>query len=195
MPLRSALSALFVALSVAAMPAAQSAVLTFDAELAGSNESPPNASPGTGTGRVEIDTVLRTLRIEVSFSDLLSPTTASHIHCCAPPGMNAGVATQVPTFAGFPLGVTSGDYLNVFDMNLDSSWNPAFLIANGGSAASAFDVLLLNMQLGLTYLNIHSMMFPGGEIRGQLQKVAEPGMLALLAFAGIAWMAGRRRRR
>ena len=193
MTIRSALTALLVVVAAALAPAANSAILTFDAELAGTNEVPPNASPGTGQGRVEIDTVLRTMRLEMSFMNLLFPTTASHIHCCALPGANGGVATQVPTFAGFPLGVTSGTYLQVFDMTLASSYNPAFIAAQGGTPLSAFDALVANMQAGLTYLNIHTVQFGGGEIRGQLVKVAEPGTLALVLIACAALLVVRRR--
>lgn len=193
MTIRSALTALLVVVAAALAPAANSAILTFDAELAGTNEVPPNASPGTGQGRVEIDTVLRTMRLELSFMNLLSPTIASHIHCCVAPGANGGVATQVPTFVDFPLGVTSGTYLQVFDMTLASSYNPAFITAQGGTPLSAFDALVANMQAGLTYLNIHTDEFRGGEIRGQLVKVAEPGTLALMLIACVALLAARRR--
>lgn len=193
MAIRTALHALLVVLSLSAVPVTQAAILTFEGDLTGSAEVPPVASPGTGTALVEIDTVLRTLRLEVEFSGLLSPTTASHIHCCALPGAGAGVATQVPTFVGFPLGVTSGSYLQVFDMSLASSWNPAFITAQGGTPLSAFNVLVANMEAGRTYVNIHTSQFGGGEIRGNLQKVNEPAPLALLPLAAFALVWGRRR--
>jgi hypothetical protein len=195
MTIRTALSCLLLACAATALPAAHAAILTFEAELTGGQENPPNASPGSGQGRVEIDTVLRTLRLDLSFMNLLAGTTASHIHCCAPPSGNAGVATQVPTFVGFPLGVTSGTYSQTFDMTLPSSWNPAFILAQGGTPMSAFDVLVLNLLAGQAYLNIHTTQFPGGEIRGNLQKVAEPATLALLLIAGVALVAAARRRR
>jgi hypothetical protein len=47
------------------------------------------------------------------------------------------VATTLPTFAGFPLGVTSGTYINTLDLTLASSYNPAFVTANGGSMPHA----------------------------------------------------------
>jgi hypothetical protein len=74
--------------------------------------------------------------IDVSFSGLLGTTTASHIHCCTPTPLSgtAGVATTTPTFAGFPLGVTSGTYMNTLDLTLASSYNPAFVTANGIAA-------------------------------------------------------------
>jgi hypothetical protein len=89
---------------------ASAAILTYDATLLGSSESPPNASPGTGFAEFTIDTVADTMSVDISFSGLLSPDTSSHIHCCTPTpdAGTAIVATQTPTFSNFPLGVTSG---------------------------------------------------------------------------------------
>lgn len=192
MRLRSLLPHALIVLALAA-PAAQATIMTFQTTLAGSNEVPPNASPGTGNATVSVDTDLHTLQVLLTFSGLLGTTTASHIHCCAAPGTNAGVATQLPTFAGFPIGVTSGTYAQLFDMSLASSWNPSFITAQGGTPLAAFNVLVTNMQAGLTYLNIHTSQFTGGEIRGQLTRVPEPGTLALLSFALVGAMVVARR--
>jgi hypothetical protein len=101
------------------------------------------------------------------------------------------VATQTPTFTGFPLGVTSGSYDHTFDTLDAATYNPAFVAANGGTAASAEAVLFAVMAQGRSYLNIHSSVFPGGEIRGFL--VPGPGSWAGIAFAG--FFGSRRRRR
>jgi CHRD domain/PEP-CTERM motif len=176
---------------------ASAAILTYDAALSGPSEFPPNVSPGTGFADVIIDTIANTMRVEVTFSGLLGTTTASHIHCCtAVPGVGtAGVATTVPTFTGFPLGVTSGTYDNTFDMSLASSYNPAFVAANGGTVPDAEAVLLAGLSAGNTYLNIHSSVVPGGEIRGFLAAVPEPSTWAmmLLGFAGLGFMTYRRK--
>ena len=164
-------------------PSANATLINFIADLSGPNESPANASPGTGFADVHFDTVANTLHVQVSFSGLVAPNTASHIHCCtALPGVStAGVATSVPTFTGFPTGVTSGTYDHTFDLLDLSSYNPAFVTANGGTAASAEAVLIAGMIAGKAYLNIHSTTFRGGEIRGFLL-VPEPASLGLLGF-------------
>ena len=173
-------------------PVAHAGVI-YTAVLSGLNEGPPNGSSGTGVTFVTVDTVAQTIRVEVTFSGLTGTTTASHIHCCQPLGVNAGVATTTPTFAGFPLGVTSASYDNTLDMTLSSSYNPSFVTAHGGIAgAEAF--LFAGIAAGQAYLNIHSQTFPGGEIRGQLTVDApEPGTF-LFAGAVLAGFAIRRRR-
>jgi hypothetical protein len=119
--------------------------------------------------------------VMVNFAGLSGTTTASHIHCCvAPPGAT-GVATQVPTFMGFPLGVTSGTYNNTFDVSMASFYNPAFITSNGGTVASARAALFAGMNSGQAYLNIHTTVVPGGEIRGFIVLTPEPSSLLLIA--------------
>jgi CHRD domain-containing protein len=133
------------------------------------NENPPHpVSNGIGTALVTWDTVTSTMTVNVVFSGLTTPNTASHIHCCISPPNNTGVATTVPTFTGFPGGVTSGTYSHSFNMLDPASYNPAFVTAHGGTAASAAAALLAGILAGQAYLNIHTQQFPGGEIRGFL---------------------------
>jgi hypothetical protein len=96
----------------------------------------------------------------------------------------AGVATQTPSFTNLPLGGTSGNYSHVFDLTLSSTWNIAFITANGGTPAGAEAALLAGLADGAAYLNIHTTTFPSGEIREFLAPVAvpEPASLAILAM-------------
>jgi len=159
-------------------------IITYDAALSAANEAPPTASPGIGFAIVTVDTILNTMEVNVTFSGLTSGNTAAHIHCCVAPGGNTGVATTVPTFTGFPSGLTAGSYDNVFNMTLASSYNPAFVTANGGTPSSAEAVLFAGLAAGTTYLNIHTTNFPNGEIRGFLTATPEPGTW-FLALAGL----------
>lgn len=178
----------------AALPAAAHETI-YVADLSGAAEAPPNASPGTGTVRVTIDFDLVTMRVEASFSGLIGTTSAAHIHCCtASPGVGtAGVATPVPSFPGFPSGVTSGSYDQTFDMTDAGSYNPAFVTASGGTVGDAFAALVAGMDGGQAYLNLHTSIFPGGEIRGFLAPVPEPETYALMLL-GLALVGAATRR-
>ena len=172
-------------------------VISYSTALSGAVEAPPNASPGTGWATLWLDTTAHTMRLETNFSGLLGNTTSAHIHCCTatPESGTAGVATQVPTFVGFPLGVTAGAYDATFDLSVATSWNPAFITANGGSTASATAALLAGLDSERVYLNIHTPLFPAGEIRGFLSRdVPEPALPALLGMAAVAAFASRWRR-
>lgn len=179
-----------------ALPAA--AIQTkYAAPLLGSSEVPAVATLATGSVLITIDFIdydSMTMRVEANFSDLLGNVTSAHIHCCTDPGTNTGVATQVPTFVGFPSGVTAGTYDHTFNMALSSSYNPTFITNHGGTVNSAFDALLAGLDAGQAYFNLHTNLFPSGEIRGLLSPVPEPVSYALfLAGLGVLTIFARRR--
>ncbi len=167
---------------------------TYFAFLDGPSENPANASPGTGFAAVTIDLVLHTLQIDLTFSGLAGTTTASHIHAptSVPLSGTAGVATQTPSFTDFPLGVTSGTYNHTFDTLDLATYNPAFVTANGGIVAGAEAALAQALADGEAYLNIHTNLFPGGEIRGFL--IPEPASIGLVAIGGLTILVAARRK-
>jgi hypothetical protein len=169
MIMKHLLQATFFATTMIAFAQASQAIsLTFTANLSGANEATPNASTGTGTATVTIDNVLHTMRVQAIFSGLTGNVTAAHIHAAtAVAGTGtAGVATTTPTFPSFPSGVKSGSYDQTFDMTLATSYNAAFVTANGGTTSTAETALFNAIQADKAYFNIHSSTFGGGEIRG-----------------------------
>ena len=176
---------LMAALAVCSVIPAHADLFQYTVNFSGANESPANTSPGTGSGTVDYDNTAHTLTLQVTFTGLNGLTTASHIHgpTLNPFALNAGVATTTPSLVGFPLGVSSGSFSGVMDLTLTSSYNPGFVTANGGTSLGAETALGIAMEAGKTYWNIHSSTVGGGEIRGFLVPVPEPGALA---FAGLA---------
>jgi hypothetical protein len=205
------LASLLVGALVLQAPVAHAIPMTFVANLNSANENnPANMSPATGVATVVLDPAAQTIQVNATFSGLTSLTQAAHIHCCAPLGTNAGVATTVPTFPafnGFPAfpilpsnGVTAGNFVSaVYDLTQSLIYNtsPGGFVDLQGGVPQAEAALIAGIQNGQTYFNIHTQNFPGGEIRGQLflaAAVPEPTSLALLGGALLSLAAIRRRR-
>jgi hypothetical protein len=158
----------------------------------------PEAVGATGGGSVWIafDTITHDLHINAAFAGLSATTIAAHIHCCtAAPGTGtAGIAVDTPSLPGFPLGSTSGSFSGIFDLDDPLNFTPAFITANGGTAAGAIATLVGGLNAGRAYFNVHSTAFPGGEVRVFPTLVPEPASLSLLGI-GLLSLAIRRRRR
>jgi hypothetical protein len=100
----------------------------------------PTGSPATGTGFFSVDVCTNTVKFQMTMtsSTLLGAETSAHIHGYAPPGSGAGVKFAMP---------------------------PGFHKKGTWIYAEADEAALLG---GGAYLNIHTSVFPAGEIRGQM---------------------------
>lgn len=144
---------------------ASAAVIVYNFQLDGLQEVPPNASPGFGNASVTLDTTANTLNWNISWGGLIGSTTAMHFHGDAPAGVNAGVIVNIGAISGIV--------------------SPSI----GGTGIT--DLQEASIMAGLWYVNIHSTVFPGGEIRGQV--VPAPSAAAVLGLAGLGAMRRRRR--
>lgn len=160
---------------------ANATLITYGAHLSGANENPVNNSTAFGSIIVVLDDVANTLLVNETFSGLSAPAAAAHIHCCQPAGVNAGVVLGFSQASGFPVGFTSGTYLNKFDL----------AVSLAGISVANF---IAGLNAGTAYANIHNATFPGGEIRGQLMKVPEPATLALFGLGALGLGFFRRKR-
>ena len=133
-----------------ALTASLSQAAIFVANLTGAQEVPPHASPGTGSATATLTG--NVLSLSGSFSSLSASYTASHIHA-APAGANGGVAFGLTAVPAGPAG----------------TWNAA---SNTFTLSAA---QLATLAASGYYVNVHSLAWPGGEIRGQLlQALPQP---------------------
>ncbi len=143
-----------------------------------SQEVPPAVgSTGLGTGMVTLDTGTDTLSVDVSYSGLTGAATLAHIHAGGPGAIGSPIVT-LNSFIDEPGVAGTGTVIAT--------------IPNIRSALT--DQQILDLLNGQTYLNVHTASFPGGEIRGAVVAVPEPGTLALLAVGAAIGLRLRRRR-
>lgn len=123
-----------------------------------------NVGNGTGTILGDYDSNSNTLNYSLTWENLTSDVTNMHFHLGAP---------------GVPGGV---------DLGVPGPWSSPQV----GSGIALTDDQENNLLSGNWYLNIHTTMFGGGEIRGQVgvTPVPEPtsfglGLLGLLTACGI----------
>lgn len=117
----------------------------------GTQEVPANASAGSGTATMLVDRITGQAYVTATFAGLGAPVTMAHVHRGLT-GTNGPVIMPL-SIAGTTAGTVSGSqFLNA--AQVDSFIN------------------------GFTYINIHTSLFPGGEVRGQLGNVVLPVKLA-----------------
>lgn len=119
-----------------------SAPMVFQTQMNAAAEVPTNASRGVGTVSAMVYPSTYAMTYTVEYKDLTGPATAAHFHGPAAPGANAGVVVGAPI--------------------------PASPIKGGATLTPA---QLADLTAGLWYFNVHTAANPGGEIRGQMQRV------------------------
>jgi hypothetical protein len=144
--------------AVGALPAAAQ-TYTLTATLTGAGENPGINTGAFGSATVTVDIATRTVTYRVDVFNLPSGVTASHIHAGAA-GTNGPVivnfAPPVPASNDFAFSGTVRD--TEFSLKPDAGIR---------SADDMFQAIIG----GNSYVNVHSSVNPGGEIRGQLTVV------------------------
>lgn len=142
---------------MASAVSAQAQVLTFTAQLSGSNEAPPVAATGAGgNATVTLDLGAQRGTYVVNAFNFPSGVTVSHIHAGGP-GVSGPV---VINFA--PPTPASNDFA------FSGTFGPSDVIARQPQGVNSWEDLVQAIMTGHAYVNVHSQVNPGGEIRGQL---------------------------
>jgi hypothetical protein len=149
--------------SLFAVPVAHSATELFSANLVGENEVPPINTAGSATFRMQI--INSNITFSLSFSDLSSPLAAAHLHF-APTKVNGGVTIFLCGGGGQPAcpAATSGTITGTI-----TAVNVVGPVAQGIAAGDLVSALEA-VRAGLSYANMHTSNFAGGEIRGQVRR-------------------------
>jgi hypothetical protein len=136
---------------------ANAQTLTFTAVLSGSNEAPPVAAAATGgVATVVFDLAAQTVTWTVDAYNFASGVTAGHIH-------TGGLGVAGPVVVNFvvPAGASN-------DFRVAGSARATEIVARQPQGLNSWEDLVQAAMTGHLYVNLHSTVNPGGEIRGQL---------------------------
>ena len=125
---------------------------TYVASLTGANEVPAKSVSGTGTATI-VKVAPGSYTYTITYSGMTGNLTGGHIHGPAAPGVNAPV---IVPFANATGSANAGTLTGTFTSTNTTA------ISN-----DSLDVLL---NTGNAYVNLHTSLNGGGEIRGQLAK-------------------------
>jgi hypothetical protein len=132
------------------------------AKLIGYEEVPSVSTVASGKFSAKIHRSAQRIDYRLSFENLEANSLFAHIHL-GQRTANGGVSAFLCGGGDKPpCPPTSG--------TVEGTIDPADVIgpANQGIAPGEFDELVRAMRAGVTYANVHSSKFPGGEIRGQI---------------------------
>lgn len=160
------IAAALIAGSIAALPRAALAE-TVHVQLTSYEEVPALSSAASGSFRAFIDDAAGTIRYTLSYSGLEGDVLMGHIHF-GQLSVNGGISVWLCQTADFvdptglaPTCVQSGTITGLLtQVNVVGP-------AEQGIAPAQFAEIVAAIRAGVAYVNVHSSVFPGGEIRGQ----------------------------
>lgn len=146
----------------------------FKAKLRGFQEVPAISTTGRGSFEAELSEDGLSFTYKLTFSGLQADVRQAHIHL-GQPGVNGGISVWLceTVVASDPFGEgVAGDAPTCPQSGTVTGTISAVNVigpTGQGIAGGEFGELLAAMQSGVTYANVHSAMFPGGEIRGRIK--------------------------
>ena len=137
--------------------AASAQTFTLTAQLNGANETPAALNTGAfGSATVTVDMNARTVTYKVDVFNLPSGVTASHIHVGA-------AGTGGPVVVNFAPPVPASN-----DFGFSGTVKDTEFVLRPDQGIRSADDMFQAILGGNAYVNVHSSVNPGGEIRGQL---------------------------
>jgi hypothetical protein len=133
----------------------------FRAELRGRNEVPLTLSAARGTLSLTVNDTDTSVHFVLEYSGLLTTVAAAHIHV-GQPNVSGGVTVFFCGGGGRPACPQQGTVEGDFTANDVLGLTAQQLEANN------LGKILAAIRAGQTYVNVHSMTSPAGEIRGQI---------------------------
>ena len=160
--LMTALVAVALVLGLAgAVAAGDSNRNSFKANLSGYQEVPAISSTATGKLTLKVNPAGTQVSYSLTYSALQGGNAlAAHIHF-AQAGVNGSVVAFLCGGGGKPACPAAGGTVTGTIVAAD-------VLAAQGIAAGDLAAFLRAVRSGVTYANVHSTGFPGGEIRGQI---------------------------
>ena len=137
--------------------------------LHGYNEVPPISTTGKGTFQLSIDRNAQRIEFRLTYEGLSGNAAQAHIHF-GQQGVNGGVSAFLcgpPSKPACPAGTSA---------TVPGTIVPADVLAtvqggvNQGIAAGEWNELVAAIRAGVTYANVHTALYPGGEIRAQVKR-------------------------
>lgn len=164
-----------VVLVATVLPSGAHGARDLRADLFGYNETPAVSTLADGSFRASFGPGDQSITWTLTFEALQAPSTQAHIHFGAPRtagGVTVWLCSNLaspPTPAGVPpCATTTGTVSGTI-----TAANVVGPTAQG-IAPGELSELVTAIRSGMAYANVHSTMFPSGEIRGQIS-VGEAG--------------------
>ena len=138
--------------------------------LRGFQEVPAVSSPAKGRFRGFIDDRAGTLTYELSYEALQGEVRQAHIHF-GQRGVNGGISVFLCQTASNPDPTGLSPTCGPAPARVSGTLRTANVIgpAGQGIAAAEFAELVAAIRAGVAYVNVHSSLFPAGEVRGQMR--------------------------
>jgi CHRD domain len=162
--------AVVAALAAAGTVAVAGGGNSFREDLTGYEEDPLVLSTtGNGSFRAQISDSQQTIDYRLRYAELEGNVLQAHIHLGGP-RQSGGISVFLCTNLGNgPVGTPT---CPAAPGTVTGTLDPADVIgpAGQGIAAGQFGELVDAIRAGVTYVNVHSTLYPGGEIRAQLDE-------------------------